>query len=619
MSKNKQALVSVVVLSWNTLEDTKNCIESIRLLKYENKEIIVVDNGSNDGSKDYLKIQKDIKYIDLPQNTGFTGGQIEAFNVAKGKYVALINSDAVVANDWLSKLIDVLEKDEKIGAVGGKSYTWRNNEKPYNTNNQFYSYQVIDVKRGYARTLMAGSENTIVDSISGAGVIIRRVAINKVGYFDNKFFAYYEETDLFARMQRAGYKIVYVPSAHIWHKIAASSSDSSYFYYYQMHRNRFLFAMKNFDTSYEIKFLWFYFVDGLKASVRYIKNKKDLDNKARFKALLWNFSRLPFVLIQRYKIKKLGETYTKHLLNHAPSNDITVIIPSYNYSQFLDKAIESVVSQSLKPKRIIIIDDGSTDNSLEIANKYQKKGVEIISKQNEGVIATKNLGIKLSETTWTVFVDADDILDKKYLEKLYMLASRKHCDVVYTDMEYIGAKTGIHKSGSFSYSRLLSGNFIHNSALISTTYLEQVGGYKSEMKDGYEDWELYISIAEVGAKFGYYPKPIFYYRQHSKDKSRNNEAKDRSQRILKTVKSLHISSYRYYSHSFRKFEVIIKRLAENPLLIFVAILVLPLCLLAAIKAFFVTFFARLSYRTRNYLHNRDVKKNNEDDELWLKD
>src|SRR2546428_134912 len=93
----KKPLVSVVILSWNTLEETRECLKNVRELNYPKTEIIVVDNGSRDGSKDFLAAQKDIVYVDLPKNTGFTGGQIAGYKVAKGKYLALINTDALAA------------------------------------------------------------------------------------------------------------------------------------------------------------------------------------------------------------------------------------------------------------------------------------------------------------------------------------------------------------------------------------------------------------------------------------------------------------------------------------------------------------------------------------------
>jgi GT2 family glycosyltransferase len=611
-------LVSVVVLSWNTLDETRNCLESIRRLKYPSKEIVIVDNGSTDGSKSYLAKQKDIIYIDLPRNTGFTGGQITALEKAKGKYIALINSDALVADDWLDIAVGVLRKNKDAAAVGGKAYSWQNGEEPYDTAHDFYSYQVVNPQRGYATTLTTGEKSVEVDSISGAGVLISRAAIDKVGYFDSRFFAYFEETDLFARMIRAGYKILYEPSLHTWHKIAQSTKDKPFFYLYHMHRNRFMYAMKNFDRGYAWKFFWFYTADGLRAGARYLR-RRELDNKARTKSLFWNLVHLPRTLIARRKVRKLGSNYTEKVLAHHAADDITVIIPCYNYEDYVGEAIESVLKQTLKPARIIVIDDGSTDNSRAVIKKYEKDGIELIERPNSGVIAAKNFGIKLSTTSWTVFLDADDKLTPDYLEMVYK-RSKDGFDVVYTDIQYFGSKDEILKAGSYNFNRFLgTGNFVHNSALVATYLLKQVNGYKEVMRGGYEDWELYITLAEAGARFGYVAKPILLYRQHEQHSSRNINAEAEAKRLWATVHELHAHSFRQYSFSFYKLWKIIVRLYQNPLLPFVAVAVLPLCLLAAIKAFFVTFFKRFSYRVRNYLHHKDEqerKQREEEDLLW---
>ena len=602
--KKTRPLVSVVILSWNTLEETKNAIASVLSLDYPTIELIVVDNGSNDGSKDYLAQLDNIVYVDLPVNTGFTGGQIAAYERSKGAYIALVNSDAVVAKDWLDVVVKVAESDPMVAAVGGRAYVWREGEQPFNTDSAFYSYQVVDAVRGYAATCTTGTAQTSVDSISGAAVLIRRSIIETVGYFDNRFFAYFEETDLFARFQRAGYKVVYEPTAHTWHMIARSTKDKPYFYLYHMHRNRFMFAFKNFDSKPARRFAAYYTLDALRAHWRYVRNR-DLDNKARIVSFWWNVSNLPRTLRDRRSVQRLGQTYTE-LLTHRPlASDITVIIPCYNYAQYLSGAIESVFAQTLRPTRILVIDDGSTDDSSAVAKEYKSRGVELISKHNEGVVATKNLGIKLTNTTWTVFLDADDLLHPDYLEKLIDTANTGRYDIVYTDMEYFGARGGIHKSGAYNFNRLLISNFIHNSSLIATHKLQAIGGYKPVMNDGYEDWELYITLAESGASFAYMPRPALRYRQHDAITARNSSAESRARKLVSTVHSLHATSYRRASRSRLRIVLILRRLIKNPLLPLVAIAVIPLCLIAAVKAFFVVFLGRYNYRVRSYLHNRD--------------
>lgn len=607
MTKDKPK-VNLVVLSWNTLEDTKACIDSLRSLAYANKQIVVVDNGSSDGSKTYLAKQKDIKYIDLQKNRGFTGGQIEALKHCDGDFIALINSDAVVDSKWLDICLSVMLDNENIGVVGGRAYTWKDGEKP-SLDSEFYSYQVVDQSRGYAQTLMAGELRCEVDSISGAGVLIRRSAVDKVGYFDDAFFAYFEETDLFARMQRAGYKIVYEPSAHTWHKIGKSTEGKPFFYLYQMHRNRFMYAIKNFDKKYARKFFFNYFYDGIIATLRYLRHR-DLDNKARVKAMWWNIKNLPSTLTSRRLVMKLGASYSKHLASHKRTGDITVVIPSYNYAEYLPEAIESVLSQTLSPKRIIVIDDGSEDNSVNIARSYKDRGVEVVSKKNEGVIKTKNLGIKLSRTTWTIFLDADDVLESNYIESVYKKARKGSFDVVYTDMRYFGVKNDLIRGGSFNFKRLLHGNFIHNSALISTTLLKVSGGYKDEMNGGYEDWELYITLAEHGAKFGYIPQALLKYRQHDLANSRNAAAQDKAKHLWDNVHSFHARSYKKHKGLKHKLRRLFVETVKHPSLILVIPVLIPASIIFAIPGSIANVKAHLVHYIHTYI--KSISKDDED-------
>ena len=566
--KTHSPLVSYVVLSWNTLEDTKNCIQSIINQSHQPKQIIVVDNGSTDGSKDYLTNLENIIYVDLPNNTGFTGGQITAYDRCTGEYIALINSDAVLAENWTEACLETFEHNNRAAVVGGKAYEWNANSPIWNTENQFYSYQKINPETGLTDTYQSGETEIEVDSISGAAVMIKNRAIKKVGYFDNAFFAYYEETDLFARMIRAGYRIIYQPKAHAWHQIAKSSNGNHYFYLYQMHRNRFLFGYKNVDDGFG--FAKRYFLDGLKAYKSYITNNSNLETKAKAKSAAWNLRHILTTHKRRVNISKLGNSYTNVINKHRPGNDVTVIIPSFNYRAYLKDAIHSVINQSHRPARIIVIDDGSSDGSEELAKSIDAKSIdyEVIAKKNEGVVATKNLGIKMSSTTWTIFLDADDTLEPNYLKETLNNAIKLKSDVVYTDMQYFGAKDGVFSADSFSHQRIIEGNFIHNSALINTTLLKRTGGYKTVMHDGYEDWELYLTLAENGATFSKCTTTHLNYRQHIGGMSRNEKADSEGERIRQKALSLHYAYINRITQQSRLSKRIVARLMKNPELIF---------------------------------------------------
>ncbi len=548
-----RCLVSFVVLNWNGLTDTLSCLESIRKQTVHEFEIIVVDNGSPRDQKDALGQIEDITFIDLPVNTGFTGGQIAALKAAHGEFIALINNDAVISPSWTEEALGSFGRHPKAAAVGGRAYQWdaHKGHSAFSTHNPFYSYQVINLITGHTRTLDYGDAELSVDSISGSGVLIKRDVIDKLGYFDDTFFAYYEETDLFARYKRGGFQIIYNPAVHTWHKIAQSTKSKPDFYLYHMHRNRFMFAAKNYDHNYMTAFLraytkeWFHAL----ASVCRYGAKNRIEEKNLLKAGMWNWLHFFPTLAKRRAIQRLGASYSNTLLTEQTER-ISVVIPCYNYASYVPEAIESALNQTLRAYEIIVINDGSTDNSLEAIRHFQDR-VTVIDQENKGLIKTKNVGLEHAKGDWIIYLDADDIMQPDLLERLYHDARMTNSEVAYSAMEFIGNESGIFWSRPFSRRSLRKGNYINNSALMRRAALEKAGGYKQAMVYGFEDWELYLSLAEQGARFRYVEEPLLLYRRHAVA-SRDSVAQARLHDTKSLIKQLHprLFSFRYICIDF---------------------------------------------------------------------
>lgn len=349
----KVPLVSVVILNWNRLEDTKVCIEYVKKLKYPKIEIILVDNGSVDGSKEYFSKHTDgIIYIDNRINRGFTGGHIDGFRRCSGKFIVLLNNDAVIKSDYISRALEQFE-DPTVGIVGGRAYWWNQDSPLLNGNNPYYSYQEIDINSGDARMFdFDRGAPQVVNNVSGACMVVRRSMINKIGYLYDRFFAYFEETDLCARAKRAGYKVVYDPSLCIWHRNGASSGSSSgsYFFYYQMFRNRFIFATRNFERKYLVKMWLNYISDSREAFKRlYLKHDKQLIDRAFLNASLSNLVHLLPILYTRHLLThQLGETNYNHTI-YSEQLGISVILDLTNVSREKIESLAANISQDRNP------------------------------------------------------------------------------------------------------------------------------------------------------------------------------------------------------------------------------------------------------------------------------
>jgi len=217
--------VAILILNWNNFLDTKECLDSLRDLTYKNYQIILVDNGSTDGSGLRLKQNfPDLLHLTLDENLGFAGGNNHGLvHVLEESYpyVLLLNNDTeALRGDFLTELIRELQMDEEIGAIGPKVRQPDGSPEvtilPYPT-----IRNTIQNTRGrYTPDLDKKQE---VDSITGCCVLVRTETIKQIGFLDENYFMYAEETEWFYRMRKAGWKILYHPIESVLHKGGSSS------------------------------------------------------------------------------------------------------------------------------------------------------------------------------------------------------------------------------------------------------------------------------------------------------------------------------------------------------------------------------------------------------------
>jgi glycosyltransferase involved in cell wall biosynthesis len=193
---------------------------------------------------------------------------------------------------------------------------------------------------------------------------------------------------------------------------------------------------------------------------------------------------------------------------------VSVVIACFNHAQFLSEAIETVMAQTYAPIEIVVVDDGSTDNTAEVAKRYP---VRLIQQPNQGLAAAGNAGIGASHGEFVMRLDADDRLKSTYVEEtLKPLQHDPTIDFVYTQVEYFGARIGTYAVEEFDPETLAERNYIHASALMRRTSFDAVGGYKLDMRGlRCEDWDLWLSFAEMGLRGKLIARPLLQYRQYS--------------------------------------------------------------------------------------------------------
>jgi glycosyltransferase involved in cell wall biosynthesis len=195
---------------------------------------------------------------------------------------------------------------------------------------------------------------------------------------------------------------------------------------------------------------------------------------------------------------------------------VSVIIPCYNQGQFINEAIDSVLKQTFKDFEIIIVNDGSTDaDTVNILNSLDEKYV-LIHTKNQGLASARNTGIHLSKGDYILPLDADDKIAPKYLEEaVKVLDLNKKVKVVYSKAAFFGKVQGEWVLPDYSWERMLYQNIIFCSALFRRSDFDKTIGYNSNMKYGWEDWDLWLSILKDGGGVYKLENVMFFYRKHS--------------------------------------------------------------------------------------------------------
>jgi len=282
------AQISIIIVNWNAGDYLKGCIESLQNQSYKDFEIILVDNASSDGSTDFVeKNFPNVRIIRNKKNLGFAEGNNIGILNSKSDIVALFNPDAIAEKNWLSTLVSVLNSSEKIGGVAGKLYYLGDK---FGKDAVFCTWSKIDSLSSNPSNFHNNEPISKVDSLTGAAMLVKRKVIQNVGLLDTDYFLYFEETDWCARMIRAGYDLIYVPTAIAWHAVSPLSNSEKKLFY--MDRNRIRFAIKNFDQSHLPIFWSILFAESLAILIRDIKKHNFSRSKTRFSSITWNIQNI---------------------------------------------------------------------------------------------------------------------------------------------------------------------------------------------------------------------------------------------------------------------------------------------------------------------------------------
>lgn len=253
-------LVSVVIVNWNGKRYLERCLPSVLNQTYSQFEVILVDNGSTDGSVQFVsRTFPQVRLIENPENIGFAAGSNIGIEVAKGDYIATLNNDAQADKKWLEELVCPMEADPRVGMCASKILFAH---RPH----VIESMGINLDKAGIAWHRFGGSEESEavgdeepkeVFGPCAAAALYRRKMLEEIGLFDEEFFAYLEDVDLAWRARLMGWQCLFVSRAKAYHEHSATTKAGFPHKSYLLGRNKVWTILKNYPTPQILFFLPF--------------------------------------------------------------------------------------------------------------------------------------------------------------------------------------------------------------------------------------------------------------------------------------------------------------------------------------------------------------------------
>ncbi len=251
----KKKTVAIILVNWNQKEDLVECLISIKNNSYSVYSVILVDNNSSDDSIEEAKKINwgKMKIIRNKRNFGFAKANNIGIRKALGEnydYIMLLNTDTIIEKDAIKNIVDFFENDNEIAALSPLILFYQKKDMIS------YAGGIIDNKHRHfthrgAYQIDKGQFNKPIetDFLTGCCLTIKSEVLKEVGLLDEKYFMYFEDTDLSFRLKRRHYKIFYFPEAKVWHKITDKKIfEKRFYYHYYMNRNR-LFLIKKHHPS----------------------------------------------------------------------------------------------------------------------------------------------------------------------------------------------------------------------------------------------------------------------------------------------------------------------------------------------------------------------------------
>ena len=545
--------ISVVICTRNRPSEIERCIRSLQSSSDTNFELIIVDNAP-DNNLTELAVAKfpSVKYVkeprkglDIARNTGARN--------ASHAIIAYTDDDVIVDNDWVKNLRTCFDHPLTMAVTGLVIPNSLRTKAQYKFETEWgfnKGYVPMVYNREY---FLANQKNGVPawDLGAGANMAFRREIFEIAGYFDDRLDVGASgcsgDSEMWYRVLAEGWNCNYYPHLFVFHehRDTMDSLKSQLFYYMRGNVSSLLVQYEKYKHKGNLKRIYQslpqYYLQRVFRSIIYRKSH-GLDTllteiKGCFSG--WQF----------YQKNKITKPYFRKYRGLTEESDVrpdtlvSVIIPCFNHGHYLPEALKSVIEQSYKNVEIIVVDDGSTDNTAEVYKQYAQ--VKYVRKERVGLSAARNAGVEYSSGSFLVFLDADDLLHPTAIEtNLFYFSYFKN--IVYVS----GAHDKIDEHGHElpvapavqkiydCYEALLQGNYIAMEATVMyRRELFFAFQFNPDLK-ACEDYDLNLRISRYFPVFSHVKK-IAVYRIHTQNMSKDRSLMlESALRVLRAQESL---------------------------------------------------------------------------------
>ncbi len=295
MSEKSQPLVSLITVTFNQTATTCELLESCKQLRYENLEVIVVDNGSeSDPSPEILAHFPTAQIIHSESNLGYGGGINLGMRNASGAYYLILNNDIEVTDDLIEFLLEPFQENTTVGIVSPKIRYF-----PEAHMIQYAGYSKINPYTGRNKAIGQGENDRNQHDIEGftayahgAAMMVSKEVVEEVGPIPEDYFLYYEELDWSEQVKRTGYNVFFQPTALVFHKTSSSNGNESPEQVYYYHRNRILYMRRNVNFFQLFIFQLYYLLVVLPKTIgTFLIARQWSQISATFRAIGWHLMR----------------------------------------------------------------------------------------------------------------------------------------------------------------------------------------------------------------------------------------------------------------------------------------------------------------------------------------